>query len=270
MKTASKIGLTKKELENKIAELESKLDDLTIQLEVKSTATQKSVEMKPSQEKHAEVTKPKEVLPKGFKTISITALSPTQKSSTPLDSSWGSLSSGFKPSADSSREYSEGSRLGFGVRVLAHIIIPILFGIAISSATGILVGVISLFTFFFVITPITQYSTSYYLFAITIVSLIAISGYTINGYFMLIIFPTIVVFMLYRRTINRPYKKSESYVDQQYVLYAYSCCTLCLKHPISKKYHLQKAHNLKNVDIKNYFTNCGCGNCNIYNPPFNE
>ena len=239
MKTASKIGLTKKELENKIAELESKLDDLTIQLEVKSTATQKSVEMKPSQEKHAEVTKPKEVLPKGFKTISITALSPTQKSSTPLDSSWGSLSSGFKPSADSSREYSEGSRLGFGVRVLAHIIIPILFGIAISSATGILVGVISLFTFFFVITPITQYSTSYYLFAITIVSLIAISGYTINGYFMLIIFPTIVVFMLYRRTINRPYKKSESYVDQQYVLYAYSCCTLCLKHPISKKYHLQ-------------------------------
>jgi hypothetical protein len=65
---------TKQDLENKIAELEAKLDKLATQLEAKPTAPKpaepkpaeaKPAEVKPAQAKPAEVTKPKGVLPKG-------------------------------------------------------------------------------------------------------------------------------------------------------------------------------------------------------------
>src|SRR3990167_4714991 len=55
---------TKQDLENKIAELEAKLDKLATQLEAKPTAP-KPAEPKPAQAKPAEVTQPKGVLPKG-------------------------------------------------------------------------------------------------------------------------------------------------------------------------------------------------------------
>ena len=51
---------TKQDLENKIAELEAKLNKLATQLEAKPTTAPKPAEVKP-----AEVTKPKGVLPKG-------------------------------------------------------------------------------------------------------------------------------------------------------------------------------------------------------------
>jgi len=69
---------TKQDLENKIAELEAKLNKLATQLEAKPTvapkpaevkpAEVKPAEVKPAQVKPAEVTKPKGTLPKGFDT----------------------------------------------------------------------------------------------------------------------------------------------------------------------------------------------------------
>ena len=69
---------TKQDLENKIAELEAKLNNLATQLEAKPTAAPKPAEVKPAQAKPAEVkpaqakpaevTKPKGTLPKGFDT----------------------------------------------------------------------------------------------------------------------------------------------------------------------------------------------------------
>jgi hypothetical protein len=68
---------TKQDLENKIAELEAKLNKLTAQLETKvpevkpaetKPAETKPAEVKPAQVKPAEVTKPKGTLPQGFET----------------------------------------------------------------------------------------------------------------------------------------------------------------------------------------------------------
>src|SRR3972149_546144 len=59
---------TKQDLENKIAELEAKLNKLATQLETKPTVAPKPAEVKPAQVKPAEVTKPKGTLPKGFDT----------------------------------------------------------------------------------------------------------------------------------------------------------------------------------------------------------
>ena len=70
---ATKKANTKQDLENKIAELEAKLNKLATQLEAKPTVAPKPAEVKPSQVKPAdvkpaEVTKPKGTLPKGFDT----------------------------------------------------------------------------------------------------------------------------------------------------------------------------------------------------------
>jgi hypothetical protein len=42
-------------------------------------------------------------------------------------------------------------------------------------------------------------------------------------------------------------------------------CTICQKHPASKKYHIKNEHSLKNGKIENYFKDCGCDKCAIYN-----
>ncbi|GBL41824.1 hypothetical protein EMGBD3_11920 [Nitrosarchaeum sp.] len=70
---ATKKANTNQDLENKIAELEAKLNKLATQLEAKPTvapkpAEVKPAEVKPAQVKPAEVTKPKGTLPKGFDT----------------------------------------------------------------------------------------------------------------------------------------------------------------------------------------------------------
>ena len=41
-------------------------------------------------------------------------------------------------------------------------------------------------------------------------------------------------------------------------------CTLCQKHPVSKKHHIQNEHNLKNVNVNDYFKDCGCDICAHY------
>ena len=56
---------TKKDLENKIAELEAKLNQLSDQLQSKPAET-KPAEVKPAEVKPAETAKPKGTLPKGF------------------------------------------------------------------------------------------------------------------------------------------------------------------------------------------------------------
>jgi len=42
-------------------------------------------------------------------------------------------------------------------------------------------------------------------------------------------------------------------------------CTICQKHPVSKKYHLKSEHKLKDVNVADYFRDCGCDKCAIYN-----
>jgi len=68
---------TKQDLENKIAELEAKLNKLATQLEAKPSEV-KPAEAKPSQVKPAEVTKPKGTLPQGFETKPTDASKPSE------------------------------------------------------------------------------------------------------------------------------------------------------------------------------------------------
>jgi hypothetical protein len=74
---------TKQDLENKIAELEAKLNKLATDLEAKPTAAPKPAEtkpaeVKPAQAKPAEVTKPKGTLPQGFETKPADAPKPAE------------------------------------------------------------------------------------------------------------------------------------------------------------------------------------------------
>ena len=41
-------------------------------------------------------------------------------------------------------------------------------------------------------------------------------------------------------------------------------CTICQKHPVSKKYHIKSVHGLKNVNEGDYFKDCGCDKCAKY------
>jgi hypothetical protein len=68
---------TKQDLENKIAELEAKLNKLATQLEAKPSEV-KPAETKPAQVKPAEVTKPKGTLPQGFETKPTDAPKPSE------------------------------------------------------------------------------------------------------------------------------------------------------------------------------------------------
>jgi len=42
-------------------------------------------------------------------------------------------------------------------------------------------------------------------------------------------------------------------------------CTICQKHPVSKIYHLRSEHKLKDFNFEDYFRDCGCDKCAIYN-----
>jgi len=41
-------------------------------------------------------------------------------------------------------------------------------------------------------------------------------------------------------------------------------CTICQKHPVSKKYHLKNDHKMKDVNVDDYFLDCGCDICARY------
>ena len=41
-------------------------------------------------------------------------------------------------------------------------------------------------------------------------------------------------------------------------------CTICQKHPVSKKYHIKNEHKMKNVNVNDYFRDCGCEKCANY------
>lgn len=42
-------------------------------------------------------------------------------------------------------------------------------------------------------------------------------------------------------------------------------CTICKEHPVSKKYHMKKIHDIQIFDVKDYFVDCGCDICADYN-----
>ncbi len=41
-------------------------------------------------------------------------------------------------------------------------------------------------------------------------------------------------------------------------------CTICQKHPASKKYHIKNVHKMKDVKVDDYFRDCGCDKCARY------
>ena len=41
-------------------------------------------------------------------------------------------------------------------------------------------------------------------------------------------------------------------------------CTICQKHPVSKKHHIESEHKMKNVNVNDYFRDCGCDICAHY------
>ena len=41
-------------------------------------------------------------------------------------------------------------------------------------------------------------------------------------------------------------------------------CTICQKHPVSKKYHIKNEHKMKDVKVDDYFRDCGCDKCARY------
>jgi len=41
-------------------------------------------------------------------------------------------------------------------------------------------------------------------------------------------------------------------------------CTICQKHPTPKNYHIKNVHKMKNVNVNDYFTMCGCIKCTKY------
>jgi len=41
-------------------------------------------------------------------------------------------------------------------------------------------------------------------------------------------------------------------------------CTICQKHPISKNYHIKNEHKMKDVNVDDYFRDCGCDKCARY------
>ena len=89
---------TKQDLENKIAELEAKLNKLATQLEAKPAevkpAEVKPAEVKPAEVKPAEVTKPKGTLPQGFETKPA-EVKPSQAKPSEVTKPKGTLPKGF-------------------------------------------------------------------------------------------------------------------------------------------------------------------------------
>lgn len=45
-------------------------------------------------------------------------------------------------------------------------------------------------------------------------------------------------------------------------------CILCKRHPFSKKYHVEKIHQIKTVKFEDYFENCKCNVCNPESNPY--
>ena len=38
-------------------------------------------------------------------------------------------------------------------------------------------------------------------------------------------------------------------------------CSICKRHPTSKRYHIKNVHGLQSVKVKSYFESCGCNLC---------
>jgi heme/copper-type cytochrome/quinol oxidase subunit 2 len=74
----------------------------------------------------------------------------------------------------------------------------------------------------------------------------------------------------------RKYRKSEltsptEFTKMYYRGRAKKQCTICKEHPVSQKYHMKNKHHVTDVDIKNYFVDCGCDICANYdNSEFRE
>jgi hypothetical protein len=85
---------------------------------------------------------------------------------------------------------------------------------------------------------------------------------------LVIVLPTILVILfIYRRISYRepngkkPCIQDITPVEGLTLIYKNLRCKICERHPVSQKYHLKKVHNLRNVNVKDYFVCCGCVIC---------
>jgi hypothetical protein len=92
---------------------------------------------------------------------------------------------------------------------------------------------------------------------------------------LVIVVPTILVILfIYRRISYRePNGKKPCIQDITphegvTLIYKNLRCKICERHPVSQKYHLKKVHNLRNVNVKDYFVCCGCVICIERRRPF--
>lgn len=69
--------------------------------------------------------------------------------------------------------------------------------------------------------------------------------------------------------IIRKYRRSQLTSPTEFTKMYFRCrephqCTICKKHPVSKKYHLKNEHKLKDFRVDDYFQDCGCDKCARY------
>ena len=74
--------------------------------------------------------------------------------------------------------------------------------------------------------------------------------------------PLLIIVIIKRR-------KSELTSPNRFTKLYYRCreahqCTICQKHPVSKKYHIKNEHKMKDVNVDDYFRDCGCDKCARY------
>jgi hypothetical protein len=80
--------------------------------------------------------------------------------------------------------------------------------------------------------------------------------------------PIIIILFIYRRTSYREPNGKKPCIQEHLtpeegvtLIYKNFRCKICERHPYSQKYHLKKIHNLRNVNVKDYFVCCGCVIC---------
>ena len=86
---------------------------------------------------------------------------------------------------------------------------------------------------------------------------------------LIVVLPVIIIILWIYRKISYRVPNGKKPCIQEHItsddgvtlIYKNLRCKICERHPISQKYHLRKVHNLRNVNVKDYFVCCGCVIC---------
>jgi hypothetical protein len=117
----------------------------------------------------------------------------------------------------------------------------IIFGLLIP---GIVLGLITLF----LISNISQF---YVFLVLTIV----------------ILYASIRLLIRVKSELNNADIPFPSTLEGTEILRESNQCKICKRHPLSKKYHIEKIHDIEDSRTMDYFVNCGCVRCDIMHTP---